>query len=76
MYANDSDTVREAVCFFMDERKGHEIGFLSFPQNFDNITKNDIYGCSCSVVNKVDTYVGNLINNMPFVFNNRKMFVP
>jgi hypothetical protein len=70
MYANDSDTVREAVCFFMDERKGHEIGFLSFPQNFDNITKNDIYGCSCSVANKVDTYVGNLINNMPFVFNN------
>ncbi|KAE8098880.1 hypothetical protein FH972_016912 [Carpinus fangiana] len=54
MYANDSDTVREAVCFFMDERKGHEIGFLSFPQNFDNITKNDIYGCSCSVVNKFE----------------------
>lgn len=61
MYANDADTVREAVCFFMDERKGHEISFVQFPQNFENITKNDIYGCSCSVVNKVGRNFTNIL---------------
>lgn len=55
MYANNADTVQEILCFFMDERKGNQIAFVQFPQNYDNITKNDIYGASCSVVNKVGT---------------------
>ena len=37
----------------MDEKKGHEISFVQFPQNYDNITKNDIYACSISVANNV-----------------------
>ncbi|KAF9679331.1 hypothetical protein SADUNF_Sadunf06G0003900 [Salix dunnii] len=26
MYSNDSNSIRDALCFFMDEEKGHEIG--------------------------------------------------
>ncbi|KAF5479078.1 hypothetical protein F2P56_005582 [Juglans regia] len=54
MYANDADAVREALCFFMDERKGNEIAFVQHPQNYDNITKNDIYSASSSTVNKFE----------------------
>ncbi|KAF9625242.1 hypothetical protein IFM89_020828 [Coptis chinensis] len=54
MYSNNSDTVRDSLCFFMDERKGHEIAFVQFPQCFINITKNDIYGGSLTVITKVD----------------------
>ncbi|KAF3973686.1 hypothetical protein CMV_002921 [Castanea mollissima] len=54
MYANDADIIRETLCFFMDEKKGHEISFVQFPQNYDNITKNDIYACSTSVANNVE----------------------
>ncbi|KAF9611339.1 hypothetical protein IFM89_030128 [Coptis chinensis] len=50
MYSNNSDTVRDSLCFFMDERKGHEIAFVQFPQCFINITKNDIYGGSLTVI--------------------------
>ena len=53
MYANDVDTIQEALCFFMDEKRGHDISFVQFPQNFDNITKNDIYACSLTVINNV-----------------------
>ncbi|KAG2682609.1 hypothetical protein I3760_11G199000 [Carya illinoinensis] len=54
MYANDADAVREALCFFMDEGKGKEIAFVQHPQNYDNITKNDIYSTSSSVANKFE----------------------
>ena len=53
MYANDADIIQETLCFFLDEKKGYEISFVQFPQNYDNITKNDIYACSISVVNNV-----------------------
>ncbi|MED6185009.1 hypothetical protein PIB30_052926 [Stylosanthes scabra] len=44
MYSNSSESVRDALCFLIDEEKGHEIGFVQFPQKFDNIIKHDIYG--------------------------------
>nr|XP_023881643.1 cellulose synthase-like protein E6 isoform X2 [Quercus suber]POF22855.1 cellulose synthase-like protein e6 [Quercus suber] len=54
MYANDVDTIREILCFFMDEKRGHEISFVQFPQQYNNITKNDIYAGSYSVTNNVE----------------------
>ncbi|KAI6690780.1 hypothetical protein NL676_027608 [Syzygium grande] len=54
MYSNDSDSVRDALCFFMDEERGHQIGFVQYPQNFDNITRNDIYFNSPRVVNEIE----------------------
>ena len=53
MYSNDPDAVREALCFFMDEKRGHEISYVQHPQRYENITKNDIYSNACNVVNKV-----------------------
>ncbi|KAG6661814.1 hypothetical protein CIPAW_03G201000 [Carya illinoinensis] len=49
MYSNNSESMRDAVCFFMDEEKGHEVGFVQFPQSFENLTKNDVYGSSLNV---------------------------
>nr|XP_023881890.1 cellulose synthase-like protein E2 isoform X3 [Quercus suber] len=54
MYANDADTIREALCFFMDDKRGHEISFVQYPQNYDNIMTNDIYGCSFSVPSNIE----------------------
>jgi cellulose synthase/poly-beta-1,6-N-acetylglucosamine synthase-like glycosyltransferase len=54
MYSNNSGSVRDALCFFMDEEKGHEIAYVQFPQNFENITKNDVYSSSLSVPFEVE----------------------
>ena len=53
MYANDGDAIREALCFLLDEKRGHEIAFVQHPQRFDNICKNDLYANSYLVVNQV-----------------------
>jgi hypothetical protein len=43
MYSNNSDSIRDALCFFLDEEMGHKIGFVQYPQTYNNVTKNDIY---------------------------------
>ncbi|KAI8553034.1 hypothetical protein RHMOL_Rhmol06G0313900 [Rhododendron molle] len=43
MYSNNSDAIKEALCFFMDKERGHMISYVQYPQSYDNITKNDIY---------------------------------
>ncbi|KAG6394169.1 hypothetical protein SASPL_144749 [Salvia splendens] len=48
-YSNNPQSVRDALCFFMDEQQGHNIGYVQYPQKFDNITKNDLYGSSLKV---------------------------
>ncbi|KAH7689061.1 Cellulose synthase protein [Dioscorea alata] len=54
MYSNNSQTIKDALCFFLDEDKGHEIGFVQYPQCFDNITKNDLYENSLNVISKIE----------------------
>ncbi|KAM7278155.1 hypothetical protein ACFE04_005289 [Oxalis oulophora] len=54
MYANSPHVIREALCFFMDEEKGHQIAYVQHPQNFNNITKNDLYANSSCVANRVE----------------------
>ncbi|KAL2316639.1 hypothetical protein Fmac_030515 [Flemingia macrophylla] len=56
MHSNHSQSVRDALCFFMDEEKGHEIGFVQFPQTFENISKNDLYGNSLSIIMEVELH--------------------
>lgn len=53
MYSNNVESIRDALCFFLDEEKGHDIGFVQFPQIFENNTKNDIYGNAFKVINAV-----------------------
>ncbi|CBI23493.3 unnamed protein product, partial [Vitis vinifera] len=54
MYSNNSESVRDALCFFMDEEKGHEIAYVQFPPSYNNLTTNDLYGTCFRVLNEVD----------------------
>lgn len=54
MYSNNSHSIRDALCFFMDEEKGQEIAFVQYPQNFENITKNELYSNSLRVISEVE----------------------
>ncbi|XVF06600.1 hypothetical protein REPUB_Repub06bG0063100 [Reevesia pubescens] len=49
MYSNNSESIKDSLCFFMDEEKGDEIAYVQYPQSFDNLTKNEIYGASLRV---------------------------
>ncbi|GJZ77991.1 cellulose synthase-like protein E6 [Tanacetum coccineum] len=51
MYSNNSESIRDAMCFFMDQSN---IAFVQFPQNFDNLTRNDVYSNSLRVINEVE----------------------
>ncbi|XP_009624029.1 cellulose synthase-like protein E6 [Nicotiana tomentosiformis] len=54
MYSNDPDAIRESLCFFMDEKKGHEIAYVQYPQRYNNATKNDIYGNVARVTHEIE----------------------
>ncbi|KAF3783546.1 Cellulose synthase-like protein E6 [Nymphaea thermarum] len=56
MYSNDSQSVRDALCFFMDEKTGRQVAFVQFPQRFNNVTKNDIYDTSILIYNGVNAH--------------------
>lgn len=56
MYSNDSQSVRNALCFFMDEEKGQEVAFVQFSEGFKNVTKNEIYSSSFRVSIEVSIY--------------------
>ncbi|KAL2467063.1 Cellulose synthase-like protein E1 [Abeliophyllum distichum] len=53
-YSNNSESVRDALCFFMDEEMGHNIAYVQYPQYFNNITKNDVYGNYLRINNEVE----------------------
>lgn len=57
MYSNNSESVRDALCFFMDEENGHEIAYVQFPQAFNNITRNDLYASSLRILSEVCFFV-------------------
>ncbi|CAA0838649.1 Cellulose synthase-like protein E1 [Striga hermonthica] len=46
MYSNDPDAVKDALCFFLDEKNGKQISYVQYPQRFSNTTKHDIYANS------------------------------
>lgn len=54
MYSNDPDTIKDALCFFMDEERGHKVSYVQFPQNYNNLKKNNIYASPRKVINEVD----------------------
>jgi hypothetical protein len=53
MYSNNSESIKDALRFFLDDDKGQKIGFVQYPQNYNNLTKNNIYGNSLNVINQV-----------------------
>lgn len=57
MYSNNSETVKDALCFFMDEQQSHNVAYVQYPQSFDNLTKNDIYSNNIVVLQEVNYQV-------------------
>ncbi|XAR48652.1 Cellulose synthase (UDP-forming) [Bertholletia excelsa] len=54
MYPNNSESVRDALCLFIDEEQGHQIAFVQYPQCFHNHTRSDIYGSYCRMIYEVE----------------------
>ncbi|CAD6242602.1 unnamed protein product [Miscanthus lutarioriparius] len=52
MYSNNSGSIRDALCFFQDEEQSQDIAFVQYPQNFENVVHNDIYGNPINSVNE------------------------
>ena len=57
MYSSDSQSVRDALCCFMDERKGDEIAFVQFSLKFSNVGMNDLYANSLTITMEVGTEI-------------------
>jgi len=57
MYSNNSESIRDALCYFMDEEKGHEIAFVQSPQAFENVTKNDLYASALLAIAEVSYFL-------------------
>ncbi|KAI7993157.1 Cellulose synthase-like protein E6 [Camellia lanceoleosa] len=45
MYSNDSDAIKEALCFFMDEKHGHKTSYVQHPQSYNNIQEQYLFEC-------------------------------
>ncbi|CAL5062250.1 unnamed protein product [Urochloa decumbens] len=43
-YINNSQALRAAVCFMLDQREGDYTAFVQFPQRFNNVDPTDRYG--------------------------------
>lgn len=70
MYSNNSQSIRDALCFFLDEEKGHEVAFVQFPQNFCNLTRNELYGGSLRVISEVGASLCLISLNILYFFCN------
>ncbi|KAF8413717.1 hypothetical protein HHK36_001709 [Tetracentron sinense] len=42
-YVNNSNAVRDAMCFMMDPQVGQDVCYVQFPQRFDGIDRSDRY---------------------------------
>eukprot|EP01018_Ginkgo_biloba_P033566 Gb_31941 [translate_table: standard] len=44
MYINNSKAIKHAMCFLMDPELEETVGFVQFPQIYDNLGARDVYG--------------------------------
>lgn len=54
MYANDPDAVKDALCFFLDEKDGSKTSYVQYPQQYNNLIKDDVYGNNNFVTNNIE----------------------
>ncbi|KAL8033387.1 hypothetical protein ABFX02_13G156200 [Erythranthe guttata] len=54
MYSNDPDSIRDALCFFLDEKQGKQISYVQYPQQYNNIIENDIYANINLAINQIE----------------------
>uniref|UniRef100_A0A803KUU6 Uncharacterized protein n=1 Tax=Chenopodium quinoa TaxID=63459 RepID=A0A803KUU6_CHEQI len=43
MYCNDSNSARQAMCFYVDPEINRSIAWVQYPQKFHNINEQDVY---------------------------------
>ncbi|KAK3121719.1 hypothetical protein QOZ80_8BG0659630 [Eleusine coracana subsp. coracana] len=67
MYSNNAESIKDALCFFLDDEKGRKIGFVQYPQNYNNLTKNNIYGNSLNVINEVEMCGLDSVGGQPYI---------
>ncbi|KAK3123432.1 hypothetical protein QOZ80_8AG0630840 [Eleusine coracana subsp. coracana] len=67
MYSNNSESIKDALCFFLDDEKGRKIAFVQYPQNYNNLTKNNIYGNSLNVINEVEMCGLDSVGGQPYI---------
>jgi Cellulose synthase len=44
MYSNDPTSPHRALCYFLDPAISADLAYVQFPQRFQGLNKNDIYG--------------------------------
>jgi Cellulose synthase len=44
MYSNDPTSPHRALCYFLDPATSANLAYVQFPQRFQGLNKNDIYG--------------------------------
>ncbi|KAG8386011.1 hypothetical protein BUALT_Bualt03G0104700 [Buddleja alternifolia] len=54
MYSSDPDAIRDALCFFLDEKQGQRISYVQFPQNYNNTVKDDVYANVTRAINQIE----------------------
>ncbi|KAI3795676.1 hypothetical protein L1987_38333 [Smallanthus sonchifolius] len=54
VYSDNSESVRDAMCCFMDEENGNKISYVQFPQSSYNITTHDLYASCFRVPNELE----------------------
>ncbi|XP_010274111.1 PREDICTED: cellulose synthase-like protein E6 isoform X1 [Nelumbo nucifera] len=62
MHSNNSQALRDAVCFFLDPKEGHRIGYVQFPQSFNGVTKNDLYANGVKRIYEIEFFGTNAHN--------------
>ncbi|KAA8520978.1 hypothetical protein F0562_011651 [Nyssa sinensis] len=54
MYSNDPQTPVRALCYLLDPSMDPKLAYVQFPQLFDGINKNDIYGAEFKFEFQID----------------------
>ncbi|XXG68774.1 hypothetical protein AAC387_Pa06g1783 [Persea americana] len=62
MHSNNSQALRHAMCFFLDHKESHRIGYVQFPQSFGGLTPNDLYGNGVKRIFEVEFFGTNAYN--------------
>ncbi|MFS7890438.1 putative cellulose synthase (UDP-forming) [Helianthus anomalus] len=54
VYSDNSESVKDAMCCFMDEENGNKIAYVQFPQSSYNVTTHDLYASCFRVPNELE----------------------
>ncbi|XP_068655962.1 cellulose synthase-like protein E6 [Aristolochia californica] len=62
MHSNNSQALRDAMCFFLDPKQSQKIGYVQFPQSFGGLTPNDLYANGVKRIYEIEFFGANAHN--------------